>query len=105
MEVAVSSLSIGGLLARWRALGGGDHQGARRIDTPWARLGHDRDVGVLPQEEVERLVESIRRLLADPDVRLSQVSRYRWEGALVALEVTLGVVSSLPEDNPDRFLL
>ncbi len=48
--------------------------------------------------EIEELAASIRHLLDDPDADLTEPLRRRWEGALVALEVVLGVRSSLAED-------
>jgi hypothetical protein len=44
----------------------------------------------MPWAEVERLVESIRALLADADAGLNDLERRRWEGALLALELVLG---------------
>lgn len=45
----------------------------------------------LPWPEVEKLAAAVRELLADPDAGLTDHERRRWEGALVALEVVLGV--------------
>lgn len=45
----------------------------------------------LPRHEVEKLADALRDLLADPDAGLKDNERRRWEGALVALEVVLGI--------------
>jgi hypothetical protein len=44
----------------------------------------------MTQAAIATLAGSIRALLADPEAGLSTVSRYRWEGALVACEAILG---------------
>lgn len=54
--------------------------------------------------EIEKLAESIRVLLADPDAGVNEPLRRRWEGALVALEMVLGQQTSLV-DNFESDLL
>ena len=49
--------------------------------------------------DIEALAESVRALLADPDAGLNELTKRRWEGALAALEVVLGVRSSLLGDS------
>jgi len=61
----------------------------------------DKDLGMarpLSRGEIQRLLESIRTLLTDPDSGLNEHSRRRWEGALAALEVVLGERSSLVDN-------
>ena len=53
----------------------------------------------LPIGEGERLAESIRALLADPDAHLTRDGRLRWEGALTAVEAVLGKCPSLLAEN------
>ena len=48
----------------------------------------------LDRGEIEKLADSIRALLADPDAGLNEPLRRRWEGTLTALEVVLGERSS-----------
>lgn len=45
--------------------------------------------------EQEKMVQSIRLLLKDPDAHLTRDARLRWEGALTALEVVLGETPTL----------
>ncbi len=52
----------------------------------------------LSRKEVGEVVECIRQLLADPDARLTEPTRHRWQGALTAFEAVLGEPSSLVED-------
>jgi len=54
--------------------------------------------------EIEKLADSVRALLSDPDADLNDPLRRRWEGALAALEAVLGERSSLV-DNLGRDLL
>jgi len=65
-------------------------------------VNETKDVASRPltRAEVGELAESIRRLLADPDARLTGPMRQRWQGALTALEVVLGEPSSLV-DSPE----
>jgi len=53
--------------------------------------------------EIEKLADSVRALLSDPDADLNDPLRRRWEGALAALEAVLGERSSLV-DNLGRDL-
>lgn len=50
--------------------------------------------------EIEKLAESVRALLSDPDAGLNEHERRRWEGALAALEAALGQPSSLVDNFP-----
>lgn len=45
--------------------------------------------------ELGRLADAVAALLADPQLDLNQRERFRWEGALTALEVSLGRQASL----------
>ncbi len=45
--------------------------------------------------DIEKLASTIRGLLLEPHAGLSETLRHRWEGALVALELVLGVRASL----------
>jgi MoxR-like ATPase len=53
----------------------------------------DRKSQPLTRAEVERMVESVRALLDDPDAGLSREARLRWQGVLVALDTVLGRVT------------
>jgi len=116
-DVATGAPPRGG---RLRYPGGGDDGGQREPDERRAhgidersravapgprRRRHHEEVGALSQDETEKLAEAIRRLLVDPDARISQVARYRWEGALAALEAVLGGSTTLPVSDPERFRL
>jgi len=58
----------------------------------------------LSRAEIDKLADSVRVLLADPESGLNEPLRRRWEGALAALEVVLGQRSSLV-DNFEQDLL
>jgi len=58
----------------------------------------------LSRAEIEKLAESVRALLADPDAGLNEPFQRRWEGALAALEVVLGQRSSLVDNFDDDHL-
>lgn len=49
----------------------------------------------MSRPEIEKLADSIKALLDDPDVALTDPLRRRWEGALTATEAILGRSSSL----------
>jgi hypothetical protein len=61
----------------------------------------DACVVALSRDEVAKLADSVRRLLADPDTRLSRDARLRWEGALTALETVLGQAPTLVREDLD----
>ena len=55
-------------------------------------VNETKDVASRPltRAEVGELTDCIRQLLADPDARLTEATRERWQGALTALEAVLG---------------
>jgi hypothetical protein len=53
----------------------------------------------LTRAEVGEVADCIRELLADPDARLTEATRHRWQGALTALEAIFGEPFSLAEDR------
>lgn len=64
----------------------------------------DDCVPPMRRADIEKLANSIRALLTDPDADIKEPLRRRYEGALAALEAVLGQRSSLV-DNFEADLL
>jgi len=65
--------------------------------TAW--IVQDDRVPPMRRGEIEKLADSVRAVLADPDAGLNEFTRRRWEGVQAALEVVLGQQSSLLADS------